>query len=216
VRAQRELGELAYAASHDLKEPLRAVTGYLRLLESRYADALDAEGLRFLVSAMEGAERMDGMITGLLAYSRAGSAELRFEDVEPASLVAEAAEDLGGVRVDVGELPTVCADASQLGIVFRELLANAAKFGGENIRVAGEATADGWRFSVEDDGIGIDAAHADRVFQVFGRLHTRSEYDGTGMGLAVCRTIVERHGGEISMEPAPGGGSRFEFTLGEP
>ena len=223
-RAERELQQLAYAASHDLKEPLRAVTGYLRLLESRFGEALDGDGHRFIAGAVEGAERMDAMVSGLLAYSRAGSVELHLEQVDAGELVEEvleslrAAGELDGAEVLVGDLPLARADRGQLRTVFSELIANALKFRGQakpRIRIGADATLDGWSFSVEDNGIGIDPALATRVFQVFGRLHTREEYEGTGMGLAVCRTAVERHGGAIGVEPAEGGGSRFEFTLSD-
>ena len=223
-RAERELQQLAYAASHDLKEPLRAITGYLRLLEARFGDALEGDGRRFVAGAVEGAERMDAMVSGLLAYSRAGAVELNPEDVDAGELVEDvleglrAAGELDGAEVIVEDLPLVRADRAQLRTVFSELIANALRFRGEaapRIRIAADTTLDGWSFSVEDNGIGIDPALAARVFQVFGRLHTREEYEGTGMGLAVCRTVVERHGGTITVAPAEGGGSRFRFTLAD-
>ncbi|GAB3676582.1 MEDS domain-containing protein [Halopiger thermotolerans] len=220
--SNERLEQFAYAASHDLQEPLRMVTSYLQLLERRYGDAFDEDGEEFLEFAVDGAERMREMIDGLLAYSRVETQGDPFEPVDLDALLDDVREDLQiqidetGAEIAAAQLPRVSGDASQLRQVFQNLLENAITYSGdEPPRIRVDATRRGreWVLSVEDDGIGIDPADQDRVFTVFDRLHSREEYEGTGIGLALCQRIVERHGGDIWVDSEPGAGSTFSFTL---
>ena len=224
-----ELQQFAYVASHDLQEPLRMVTSFLQLLERRYADQIDDAGREYIGYAVDGARRMQTLIQDLLAYSRIGTHGKAFGPVDLGDEIETVFRDLGpllaetGADVQVlGELPTVEGDAGQLRQVFQNLLANAVKFrrpeAAPRVQVTAEpASIDGepgWAVSVEDNGIGLDPKYADRVFQVFQRLHTRDEYAGTGIGLAIVKKVVERHGGAISFEPARSGpGTRFTVKL---
>jgi PAS domain S-box-containing protein len=222
-RSNAELEQFAYVASHDLSEPLRMVSSYLQLLRRRYHGKLDADADQFIDYAVDGAGRMRDLIDDLLTYSRAGRGDQPLVPVDSravAERVADAlssAEDARESHVAIGELPVVNGDEQQLGQLFQNLIGNAVKFVPEDRmpEVAVSAARDGarWRFSVEDNGIGIDAAHADRIFRMFQRLHSRDEYRGTGIGLAIAKKVVERHGGTIWAEPRPEGGSRFCFTL---
>ncbi|RKD93253.1 PAS domain S-box protein [Halopiger aswanensis] len=221
-QSNERLERFAYAASHDLQEPLRMVTSYLQLLENRYAEAFDEDGQEFLAFAVDGADRMRDMIDGLLEYSRV---ETRGDSFEPADLNAVVDEVLADLQfrieetdaeISVADLPELEADASQLRQVFQNLLSNALTYSGDEpprVHVSADRRGDEWVLSVEDDGIGIDPADQDRVFTIFDRLHSRAEYDGTGIGLALCERIVERHGGEIWVDSEPGEGSTFSFTL---
>ncbi|WP_339103540.1 MEDS domain-containing protein [Haloterrigena salinisoli] len=220
--SNERLEQFAYAASHDLQEPLRMVTSYLQLLENRYGDAFDEDGQEFLEFAVDGADRMREMIEGLLEYSRVETRGDPFESMALDDIVDDALEDLQfrieetDAELTVEDLPRVEGDASQLRQVFQNLLQNALTYSGdEPPRIDVTATRRGreWVIAVADDGIGIDPADQDRVFTVFDRLHSREEYDGTGIGLALCQRIVERHGGEIWVDSEPGEGSRFSFTL---
>ncbi|WP_313693260.1 PAS domain S-box protein [Halorarum halobium] len=220
--SNERLEQFAYIASHDLQEPLRMISNYLQLLEGRYRDELDDDAREFIDFAVDGAERMKEMIDGLLAYSRVETAAEPFEPVDSEAVVGTVREDLR-LRIEetdaelaVGDLPTVVADANQLEQVFRNLVSNALKYrGGEPPRVEIDARrGDGeWVFRVADDGIGIEPEYAERVFEVFRRLHTRDEYPGTGIGLALCEKIVGRHGGRIWVESEPGAGASFFFTV---
>ncbi|WP_049928893.1 MEDS domain-containing protein [Halopiger goleimassiliensis] len=220
--SNERLEQFAYAASHDLQEPLRMITSYLQLLENRYEDALDEDGEEFLEFAVDGADRMREMIDGLLEYSRVETRGDPFEPVDLDELLAAVLEDLqlqideNDARITVEDLPRVEGDASQLRQVFQNLLTNAIQYSGEappRIRVDATRRGREWVISVADDGIGIDSADQDRVFTVFDRLHSREEYEGTGIGLALCQRIVERHGGDIWVDSEPGEGSTFSFTL---
>jgi len=219
--SNERLEQFAYAASHDLQEPLRMVTSYLQLLEDRYGDAFDADGEEFLAYAVDGAERMRAMIDGLLEYSRVETQGDPFESVDLEGILDDVREDLQ-VRIDetdaevtAGELPRVSGDRRQVRQVFQNLLRNALTYTEGAPRVHVDATRrDGeWTVSVRDDGIGIEPDAQERIFTVFDRLHGREEYDGTGLGLALCQRIVERHGGEIWVDSEPGEGSTFAFTL---
>ncbi|WP_161605564.1 PAS domain-containing sensor histidine kinase [Natronorubrum sulfidifaciens] len=220
--SNERLEQFAYAASHDLQEPLRMVSSYLRLLERRYDDALDDDGLEFLEYAVDGAERMSAMIDGLLEYSRV---ETRAGELEPVDLEAvfeDAREDLA-LRIDeqeadvtVSSLPCVRGDGNQLRQVFQNLLSNAFEYSGDEpprVHVSAEQSGSEWIVSVRDEGIGIDPDETTRIFEVFQRLHTHDEHPGTGIGLALCRRIVERHGGDIWVETEPGAGATFSMTL---
>ena len=220
--SNNRLEQFAYAASHDLQEPLRMVSSYLQLLDGRYEDTLDEEGQEYLDYAVDGAERMREMIDGLLAYSRI---DMQGEDFSPTDCNAVIAEVKDSLQVSIEEsnaeitadsLPPVYADESQLTQVFQNLLSNAIKYSGEEppeIHITAEQNQQEWMFSVSDQGIGIDPDEADEIFDVFQRLHSREEYAGTGIGLAVCERIIERHDGRIWVESEPGEGSTFSFTL---
>jgi PAS domain S-box-containing protein len=223
-RSNSELQHFAYAASHDLAEPLRTIKSFGQMLDRGYGDRLDDKGRRFLGHVTEGAARMQRLIDSMLVYSRAGRAELAPEAVDVSALTREVVTSLdAAVRsrdavVAIGELPTVDADVEQLAQVLRNLVGNALKFGGErtpHVAVTAAREPAAWRFTVADNGIGIEPRHAERIFQMFQRLHTRDEYEGTGIGLALCAKIVERHGGRIWVESEPGTGSRFHFTIAD-
>jgi PAS domain S-box-containing protein len=221
-RSNAELEQFAYVASHDLSEPLRMVSSYLQLLRRRYHGRLDDDADDFIDYAVGGAARMRRLIDDLLTYSRAGRVEGALQPVRTADVARRVVEDLGGQQgahavVHLGELPTVMGDAQQLGQLFQNLIGNAVKFvpAGRMPEVSVSAVRDGdhWRFSVDDNGIGLDPAHAERIFRMFQRLHSRDDYPGTGIGLAIAKKVVERHGGRIWVEPGPDGGARFCFTL---
>jgi chemotaxis family two-component system sensor kinase Cph1 len=221
-RSNAELEQFAYVASHDLAEPLRSVAGFSQLLERRYSGKLDEEADEFLAFIVDGTERMRALIDGLLSYSRVGRAEIEREPVDCQVLVRRTADALSAAidekqaTVIAERLPTVAGDAALLGQVLQNLLGNALKFSdGEppRVEIAAYDDAGDWHFTVTDNGIGIDPEYAERVFGMFQRLHGRDSYPGTGIGLAVCRRIVERHEGTIWVEPRPEGGSRFHFTL---
>ncbi|ELY92161.1 PAS/PAC sensor signal transduction histidine kinase [Natrialba hulunbeirensis JCM 10989] len=221
-QSNERLEQFAYAASHDLQEPLRMVSSYLQLIDQRYADELDADGQEFLEYAVDGAERMRSMIEGLLQYSRVESQGDPFDAVDLDVVVADVLGDLQlsieehGATITTDSLPTVEGDASQLRQVFQNLIDNAIEYSGDDpprIHITAERTGNNWRVTVRDEGIGIDPEDADRVFEVFQRLHTRDEHAGTGIGLALCRRIIERHTGEIQVDSEPGQGAAFSFTL---
>jgi PAS domain S-box-containing protein len=221
-RSNADLAQFAYVASHDLSEPLRMVSSYVQLLERRYGDQLDTDAHEFIDFAVDGVNRMQRLIDDLLTYSRVGTSEYELEPVDLGALVQDT---LKGMRATVGEsgaevlcegLPTVVGDPGQLRQLFQNLISNAIKFvEREPPRIEVSAVRDGrdWRFSVADNGIGIDPSHAERIFEVFKRLHGRDAYAGSGIGLSICKRIVERHNGRIWVEPNEGGGSRFCFTI---
>ncbi|WP_306058522.1 PAS domain S-box protein [Natronococcus wangiae] len=221
-RSNERLEHFAYATSHDLQEPLRMVSSYLRLIESRYGDELDEDGEEFLEFAVDGADRMREMIDGLLAYSRV---ETRGQPLEPVALndvVDDVRTDLrlqleeSDATLAVADLPRVEGDPGQLRQVFRNLFDNALEYSGDEpptIDVSAERAGETWVVSVSDRGIGIPDENAGVIFEVFERLHTVDEYEGTGIGLALCQRIVERHDGEIWVDSEPGEGATFSFTL---
>ncbi|WP_408960692.1 ATP-binding protein [Natrinema sp. 74] len=220
--SNERLEQFAYAASHDLQEPLRMVTSYLQLLEDRYGDAFDEDGEEFLEFAVDGAERMREMIDGLLSYSRVETRGDPFQQVELDAVLDDVREDLqiqineSDAEITVEDLPQVEGDASQLRQVFQNLLNNAIQYSGDTppqIHIEAERRGHEWVISVQDNGIGIDPEDQDRVFTVFDRLHSHDEYEGTGIGLALCQRIIERHEGEMWVESEPGKGSVFSFTL---
>lgn len=222
VRSNAELEQLAYVASHDLQEPLRMVASYLQLLEQRYGGQLDADAHEFIAFAVDGAKRMQALIDDLLSYSRVGTKAKPMQATHCDAVLKNALQSLcvaieeSGAQIQCAKLPTVPGDAAQLAQVFQNLLANAIKFRGErtpHIEVRVEPDHGFWRFEVEDNGIGIAAEYFDRIFVMFQRLHNRSKYPGTGIGLAICKRIIERHGGRIWVESTLGQGSVFKFTL---
>ncbi len=221
-RSNADLEQFAYVASHDLQEPLRMVSSYMQLLSRRYAEHLDEDAQDFIGFAVDGAQRMQMLIDDLLAYSRVGTkgAPLEPTDTEVALHRAlsnlEVAVEEAGATVTSGSLPRVLGDTGQLVQLFQNLVGNGIKFSGEDRpRVEVEATQieDGWQFCVRDNGIGIEPQYRQRIFQLFQRLHTRDRYPGTGIGLALCKRIVERHGGTVWVESARDKGSAFYFTL---
>jgi signal transduction histidine kinase len=221
-RANEELQQFAYVASHDLQEPLRMVTSYVQLLAQRYQGQLDAQAEEFIGYAVEGAQHMQQLIEDLLAYTRVGGTAPAWTAVDCEAVLARTLLDLHLLieerRAEVSHdpLPTVRGEAQQVGLVFQNLLGNALKFHGAappRIHVSARPEGAMWVFAVQDHGIGMEAKQAERIFQVFQRLHTRREYPGTGIGLAICKKIVERHGGRIWVESTPGQGATFFFTL---
>jgi signal transduction histidine kinase len=222
-RSNRELEQFAYVASHDLQEPLRMVASYVQLLETRYKGRLDEKADTYIGFAVDGARRMQKLIQGLLEYSRITrkGAELRTVDVNQivsqalANLSAAVKESRATITKD--DLPTVLGDELQLVQLFQNLLANAIKYRKPDtpplVLISSGRKNREWVFSVRDNGIGIESEHFDRIFLIFQRLHTREEYAGTGIGLSLCKRIVERHQGRIWVESKPGEGSTFFFTL---
>jgi PAS domain S-box-containing protein len=224
-RSNQELEQFAYVASHDLQEPLRMVSSYMQLLESRYNDKLDADGKEFIAYAVDGAARMQRLIQDLLAFSRVGTRGKPPEVVEANKAVTDAIQNLK-VRIEENEavvthdeLPALLADPNQLTQLFQNLIGNAIKFKSEDkprIEITTRDRGAFAEFAVKDNGIGFDQKHADRIFVIFQRLNNRAQYDGTGIGLAICKKIVERHGGKIWVETQPGKGSTFFFTFPRP
>ena len=223
TRSNGDLEEFAYVASHDLSEPLRTITGMLALLQEECGGRLGEDADDYIARAVAGAERMRNLIDDLLSYSRIGRRRAAHDQVDLAEVVADAVRALGdaittsSAEVAVtGPLPVVEGDAVALGQVLQNLLSNALKFNDSarpHVEISAERESDAWRVSVTDDGIGVQPEHAERVFGVFKRLHTRDAYAGTGIGLAVCQRVVERRGGHIWVEPVDGSGTRVSFTL---
>jgi light-regulated signal transduction histidine kinase (bacteriophytochrome) len=221
-RSNAELEQFAYVASHDLQEPLRMVASYTQLLAKRYKGQLDADADEFIGYAVDGATRMQRLIQDLLAYSRVTTQCHAFERVNCDEVLEEVLDNLrlaveeGRAVVAHGSLPTVMVDGRQLGQLFQNLIGNAIKFRGQEspcVHISAERRNDEWLFSVRDNGIGIDPQYAERIFIIFQRLHDREEYPGTGIGLAMCKKIVERHGGRMWVESELGRGATFYFTL---
>jgi light-regulated signal transduction histidine kinase (bacteriophytochrome) len=222
-RSNRQLEQFARVASHDLQAPLHGITGFAQLIGERYGDALGSDGKEFLGYINASARQMQAQVNGLLELSRLSSRSQPLEPVPTAEAVQQA---LANLRADVeqaqasvryADLPVVQGERAQITLLFQNLIANAVKF--RRPEVAPEITISAaredshWRFEVRDNGIGIDPAHREAIFEIFRRLHTQAEYPGTGIGLALCKDIVERHGGVISVESQPGAGSTFSFTL---
>jgi light-regulated signal transduction histidine kinase (bacteriophytochrome) len=218
-RSNKDLERFAYVASHDLSEPLRAITVFSQRLAERYQGQLDAEADEYFEYILDGADRMRALIQALLAYSRVGREELRLERIDTEALVEDVLRTLDArrlARVETNGLPAVIADRTQLTQVFQNLLGNALKFVDDaepSVQVSAARDGADWRFEVADHGIGIEPRYAEQIFQVFERLHTRERYAGTGIGLSICQRAVERHGGTISVRPRDGGGTVFSFTI---
>lgn len=221
-RSNKELEQFAYIASHDLQEPLRMVSSYLQLLQQRLAGKLDADATDFMGYVTEGADRMRALIRDLLEYSRVGRKAKQVAAVDTATVLGNVLTNLEPTiketeaRITHGPLPTITADETELTQLFQNLIGNALKFHGRHppkVRIEAAHNNAEWVFSVRDNGIGIDPQYADRVFVVFQRLHNRDKYPGTGIGLAICKKIVERHGGRIWVESQADEGATFYFSI---
>jgi signal transduction histidine kinase len=222
ARSNDDLREFAYAISHDLKEPLLAIDGFVKLLAKRYKGKLSSDADIFIKYIGDGVNRMQLMIKDLLEYSLVGTKVREFGPTDSALVIEEALLNLqtaieeSGAEVTYNSLPTVIADASQLARLFQNLIGNAIKFRSEElpkIHISSEQKDHEWIFSIRDNGIGLDPKQAERIFVIFQRLHTREKYPGTGIGLAICKKIVERQGGRIWVESELGKGSTFYFTI---
>ena len=221
-RSNKELQQFAYVASHDLQEPLRMVASYTELLEERYKGKLDAKADKYIGYAVDGAKRMQGLINDLLGLSRVNTHGKSFDKIDGNEIVEKALWALSKAieekqaQIQVDRLPTIMGDDGQLIQLFQNLIGNAIKFhGAENpvVKVGAKKENAKWVFSVQDNGIGIDPMFFDRVFVIFQRLHGRDAYQGSGIGLAISKKIVERHGGKLWVESEPGKGSVFYFSL---
>jgi len=222
-RSNEELEQFAYVASHDLQEPLRKVASFTQMLERRYKGQLDERADQYIAFAVDGAKRMQELINDLLAFSRVGRFGAPHEPVDTGALVQDAKSRLSAALQETGGevvadgLPTVTGDAGLLTAVFQNLISNAIKFRGDGpprVTITAEREGRFWRFTVTDCGIGVEDEYAERIFVIFQRLHSRDAYEGTGIGLAMCRKIIEYHGGSIWLDPAaPGRGAQFTFTL---
>ena len=221
-RSNKDLEQFAYVASHDLQEPLRAVSGFVDLLKMRLGASLDEKNQEYMNFAVEGVMRMQSLIQGLLEYSRISNSDKKIEQTDSKAALEQAIVYLqtsikeSGAKIIADGLPTVSFDARQLAQLFQNLIGNAIKFRGETtpeIHISASRHDSAWQFSVADNGIGIEPQYANRIFLIFQRLHTRKTYPGTGIGLAVCKKIVERHNGKIWVEPKAGCGSTFYFTI---
>jgi light-regulated signal transduction histidine kinase (bacteriophytochrome) len=222
ARSNEDLQQFAYVASHDLQEPLRMVTSYVQLLAKRYGGKLDVDANEFIDFAVDGAIRMRKLINDLLTYSRVGMQGKELSATDSEEVLAESVNDLkvtieeNGALVTHDPLPTVMADRPQLGQLFQNLIGNAIKFRSSEpprVHISASRNGKGWVFSVRDNGIGIASEYSGRIFIIFQRLHSRQEYPGTGIGLAICKKIVERHGGHIWVDSDVGKGATFCFTL---
>ncbi|MEU1837730.1 sensor histidine kinase [Micromonospora chersina] len=225
-RSNEDLEQFAYVASHDLQEPLRKVASFCQMLQRRYADQLDDRAGQYIDYAVDGATRMQNLINDLLAFSRIGRVYRDDREVDLAATFAQAESNLSepiaeaGAEIEADPLPVVHGDPTLLTMLWQNLLGNAVKFRSPDrpprIRVAVTEDPAGWEFAVADNGIGIDPRYADKIFLIFQRLHPRGAYDGTGIGLAICKKIVEYHGGTLRLDDGHADGARFVFTLPRP
>lgn len=222
ARSNRDLEQFAYLASHDLQEPLRMITQFLQLLRKNYQGRLDQDADDYIQFAVEGAERMQALIRDLLVYARVDSGGKEFSRTDCEKVLDEALANVGarieesGATITRDPLPTIKADSTQLIQVFQNLIWNAIKFRGPDpprIHVGSRREANEWLFWVRDNGIGIAPEFAERIFLIFRRLHTREQYAGTGIGLAICKRVVERYEGRIWVESQPGQGATFYFVI---
>jgi PAS domain S-box-containing protein len=222
LRSNSDLEQFAYVASHDLQEPLRMISSHLRVLEERYQGRLDPDVDESIHYAVDGAARLQDLISGLLAYARLSTNPSTASPFAGQEALDDALTNLASVieetsaRIVARPLPVLSGDRTQLTQLFQNLIENAVKFRGHappEVHVGVERTSGEWVFSVHDNGIGFDPAHAERIFRVFQRLHSVDEYPGTGIGLSICKRIVERHGGRIWAESEAGKGTTFYFTL---
>ena len=222
-RSNTDLQQFAYVASHDLQEPLRMVASYTQLLEKRYKDKLDTDAKEFIHFAVDGALRMQRLINDLLSYSLVSTRQKPVKPTDCNSVLAQVIANLSltieqnNDIITNDDLPTVMADRFQMQELFKNLVGNAIKFRSEHaprIHISAKQNGNKWLFSVQDNGLGIDISRSkDKIFLIFQRLHSKEEYPGTGIGLAICKRIVEHHGGKIWFDSDVGKGSTFYFTL---
>ncbi|OGH57548.1 MAG: hypothetical protein A3G34_16875 [Candidatus Lindowbacteria bacterium RIFCSPLOWO2_12_FULL_62_27] len=221
-RSNKELEQFAYIASHDLQEPLRKISSFTQLLAQRYAGRLDKDADEFIGYVVDGAKRMRDLIEDLLTYSRVGRAEIAFERTDMTELMGQITalfdvdRAITAAEITHDPLPTVRANPLLIRQLLQNLISNGIKFHGDSpprVHVSASRKGGEWIFSVRDNGIGIESQFHDRIFEIFKRLHTTEEFSGTGIGLAVCKKIAERHGGRIWVESTPGGGSTFYFSI---
>ena len=221
-RCNRELEQFAYIAGHDLQEPLRMVTSYMALLEKRYQEDLDDDARQFIAFAVDGAQRMHIMVASLVTYSLVGTGQFELQPIGGNTAADQAIAGLqteieeSGAAITCDPLPTVVADSDQLAQLLQNLIDNAIKYCRQHkpeIHIAAEERDAEWAFSVSDNGPGIESEYHERIFAMFQRLVSKDEYAGSGMGLAICRRIAERHGGRIWVESEPGKGAAFFFTI---
>jgi light-regulated signal transduction histidine kinase (bacteriophytochrome) len=222
ARSNQELAQFAAVASHDLQEPLRTMSAYLHLLEENSRGRLDDNDREWMGVVLESARRMRQLILDLLTFSQVGKGERKPVQVDCGALVGGILEQLKGLidergaQIQVGAMPVLAAEPLLLSQVFQNLIGNGLKFvkdGPPRLELGSEEHGGEWLFWVRDHGIGISPGHFEKVFRLFGRLHTREDYPGSGLGLSICKKIVERHGGRIWVESTPGQGATFKFTL---
>ena len=222
IRSNQDLQQFAYVASHDLQEPLRNVASCLQMLQKKYANKLDAEADQYIEYAVEGSVRMRDLILDLLTYSRIGTRGKPYEPTDCEQILAESVKNLRSAVTETravithDPLPTIPADGTQLLQVFQNLIGNAIKFRRDQppqIHVAAVKNTNEWVFSIKDSGIGIESRYLDKIFVIFQRLNKRREYEGTGMGLAIVKKVVERHDGRVWVESEPGEGTTFYFSI---
>ncbi len=223
ARSNKELEQFAYVASHDLQEPLRMVSSYVQLLEKKYKGRLDEKADKYMQFAVDGAQRMQKLIEALLDYSRIATRGAEFRSVNTNDIFSQAVSNLEAsiteshALITKDDLPTISGDETQLIQLFQNLIGNAIKYRkpetAPSVNISAGKDRQGWTFSVSDNGIGIEPRHFDQIFQIFQRLHARGEYPGTGIGLAICKRIVERHHGRIWVKSSPGEGATFFFTI---
>ena len=223
MRSNEELQQFAKIASHDLQEPLRAIEGFAKLLDRRYRDKLDAVGNQFLEFILDGVSRMQKLIQSVLEHSSISTEKKEIQAIDVSSVVKEVMKNLNQAineskaTIIYGDLPAVAVERAQLVQLFQNIISNAIKYASSDrppyIIISSEKSVDEWLFSIRDNGIGIDNKYAERIFDMFSRLHGAVKYEGTGMGLAICKKIVTAHGGRIWMESEIGEGSIFFFTL---
>ncbi len=221
-RSNKELEKFAYVSSHDLQEPLRTITSYIQLLQKKMSNDLDEETVEYMNFVVNASQRMRNIIISLLEYSRINREVKPFQQVQIHSVLKDVQENMflsirdNKVRIETGELPVVTADYTQITMLFQNLIGNAIKFRSEKdpqIQITAKKEGDNYVFSVQDNGIGIDPKHENKIFEMFQRLNHKEKYPGTGIGLAICKKIVERHGGSIWMSSEKDRGSTFYFTL---
>ena len=221
LKSNDDLYQFAYLAAHELQAPLGTIEGYLSLLKSEYGQNLSSDALSFLDESLSGAERMRSLIHALLKLSRVESQDLSYEMTDSRIALVNALKNLKSTideknaNIEFGILPTLKANEDLLMIVFQNLIGNAMKFSERtpNIKVDAIKISNGWQFSIEDNGIGFDMKHVNSLFHRFQRLHSQENYKGTGLGLALCKRIIDRHKGEIWVESVKGKGTVFYFTI---
>jgi light-regulated signal transduction histidine kinase (bacteriophytochrome) len=225
IESNKELEQFAYVASHDLQEPLRMVSSFLQLLEKKYKSQLDEAAHQYIHFAVDGSERMKTLINDLLKFSRVGTTVEEISEVDCNLLIKNVIKvyeekiNESGAKINVNKLPVVRANKTQVEQLFQNLIGNALKYRGNDvpcIEIGASDQAAGWVFYIKDNGIGIEKKFYDKVFVIFQRLHGKNEYGGTGIGLAICKKIVERHGGKIWIESEPGNGTTFYFNFPKP